>query len=157
MSASEEVLSAKNGLTCPRSDADKPSMKRLSPTVERLAAGVTLAVAFILMASVFAPNRTRAQEEWPAAGFGYAASIDPHAGLASLGVIEGDQYIVRIFAAEPEPLFSVYSAADRRELGVLLTAVQVTGRFPDLPLSEMDYGTGESIMLADPDAGGFAR
>ena len=156
MSASGEGVCAENGLTCRQRDADKPPMKRLSPTVERLAAGVTLAVAFLLMASVFAPDRTRAEEEQPADGLGQALSTDPHAGLTALGNIEGDRYTVRIFAAEPEPLYSIYSAVDGKELAVLLTSEQVARRFPDLRLSEMDYRTGSPIMLADPDAQAIA-
>ena len=130
-------------------------MKRLSPALERIFAGVGLCLAFVLMASIFAPDRTQAEEkERRSLEQSSEPSTDPHAGLVSLGTIEDDQYVVHIFAGETGPLYSVYDAADGRQLGLLLNAEEVAEWFPQLPIPSMGHPAGPPISMADPEATG---
>jgi hypothetical protein len=129
-------------------------MKRPSPTIERLIVGGSLVLAFLVMASVFAPDWTQAEP----GGVGTAddlPSTDPHADLICLGMIIDDTYEVRIFAGPSEPLYSVYDARSGAEFGVLMTADQVSERFPDLPIPEMDFDTETGGHRISADASTF--
>lgn len=128
-------------------------MKRLPPRLEQFIVAIALGGAFLLMASVFVPDFTRADSgvvERPVDPAFTEPSTDPHEGLASLGSLESGRYVVRIYGGENEPLYSIYDAADGTELGVLLTAEKVAEWFPELPLPNMEYGTDSPIMLAEP-------
>ena len=118
--------------------------------MERLIAGITLGLAFLVMASIFVPERTHAGgetgHETP------AGSTDPHQGLRSLGTLEDDCYRVTIYATTHGPRFSVSDRYEGRELGALLTADQVGRYFPDLLLPGMDFSAPMHLMLVDPDA-----
>jgi hypothetical protein len=130
-------------------------MKRLSPAVERIVAVFGLCAAFLLMASIFTPDWTQAEEEENrplTPELADETQPDPHEGLISLGVIEDDRYAVHIFAGEEGPLYSVYDARDGHELGALLDAEEVAAWFPDLPIPAMGFPADAPVGLADPDA-----
>jgi hypothetical protein len=129
-------------------------MKRLSPAVERIVAILGLCAAFLLMASIFTPDWTQAEEEdLPRPSeLANEADPDPHEGLLSLGVLEDDRYSVHIFAGDEGPLYSVYDAENGRELGVLLDAEEVAEWFPDLPIPAMGYPADAPVGLANPDS-----
>ena len=137
-----------------------------STTFRRVFAASLLAVAFIVMASVFSPDRTKAEY-----GSGGRAvnldslgselqpqSVDAHEGLPSLGSIETNSHIVQIYSTDAGPRYSVYDRITRRELGTLLTPEQVSQSFPELRLLDSDFfapgddadGMGGPLMLADP-------
>lgn len=131
-------------------------MKRLSPAAERIVTILGLCVAFALMASIFAPDWTQAEEDHSLASEPTGEpAVDPHAGLFSLGILEDDQYEVHIYAGEFGPLYSVYDAADGRELGVLLDAEEVAEWFPRLPIPAMGFPADAPVGLADPEADGL--
>lgn len=146
------LKAARFPLPCGTGAPISPDMIRPSPTVERLLAGIVLGVAFLFMASVFAPDLTEAR---PPARIDQPAppepSADPHEGLAPLGTIEDDRYLIRIYASEQGPLYSIYDRADGRELGVLMTAEDAAATFPDLPLPEMDFGTESPVLIGATD------
>ncbi len=131
--------------------ADKPPMKWMkwtSALTRRSLAVGALALGFLVMASVFVPDRIRAGE---GVGSGRSGSTDPHKSLLALGTIEDDSYLVRIFATPDGPRYSVYDTIDGSELGVLLTEEQVAKWFPDLPLPTMDFDALGPLMLTEPD------
>lgn len=123
-------------------------MTRFSPVVERLLAASILCLAFVLMASVFGPRGSRAVSgDEPA-----APSTDPHDGLRSLGELRSTKYIVRIYAGDLEPVYSIYDH-DGNELAALLRAQQVDRLIDDVELHDLIAGArdGEYLMLAEPD------
>ena len=122
-------------------------MKWTSGTIKRSVAIAGLGVAFLVMASVFAPDRTRAGD---AQSTPYGPSTDPHEGLAALGSLEDDGYRVHIYATDDGPRYSIYDISTGRELGVLLKAEQVEELFPDLPVPSMDFATSGPLMFAEP-------
>ena len=128
-------------------------MNRLSPVLERLIVGITLCAGFVLMASIFVPDRTQAELDPSQEVAAPPLSTNPHEGLQSLGTIEDDRYSIDIYVGDEGPLYSIYDAADGRELAVLLTAKQVAEWFPDLPIPDMDFGGEGPVMLAEPDFG----
>jgi len=130
--------------------------------MQRLFTVIALAAAFIVMASVFVPERARmvegadggvlprphSQRPTPRAD---EASADPHEGLSCLGELRDVRYTVKIYATESGALYSVYSS-EGTELGVLLTSAQVERRFPDLRVSTTDFSAPTSDFAA-PDGG----
>ncbi len=128
--------------------ADKPPMKWTSALTRRSLAIGGLALGFLVMASVFVPERIRAGE---GVGSSRPHSTDPHKSLLALGTIEDDSYLVRIFATPDGPRYSVYDTIDGSELGVLLTEEQVAKWFPELPLPTMDFNALGQLMLTEPD------
>lgn len=139
-------------------------MNTISSKAERIIAGFVLGVAFLVMASIIVPHDTQASESDRQAPARFArsapladGSVDAHAGLVEMGSIESSCYLVRIYGGGSQPLYTVFDIADGRELGTLLTVEQVESRFPDLPLSTIQFdGTNSSmlgphaIMSADP-------
>jgi len=123
-------------------------MKWTSALTRRSLAVGALALGFLVMASVFVPERIRAGE---GVGSGRPHSTDPHKSLLALGTIEDDSYLVRIFATPDGPRYSVYDTVDGSELGVLLTEEQVAKWFPGLPLPTMDFDMPGPLMLTEPD------
>ena len=124
--------------------------------MERVIAGVTLFISFLVMASIFVPESSHAGDEGShGAVNGHARdgdrhSTDPHAGLLSLGSVEEDCYAVHIYATSRGPRYSVYDMTNGEELGVLLSAEKVSEYFPDLPLPELDFSANTQLMLVDP-------
>jgi hypothetical protein len=148
-------------------------MKSPSFILQRVLAAAGLVVAFVFMASVFSPSNTRAgQNAVPIAripatagqqvrspDFTPSHSTDAHVGLASLGEIQTNAYVVRIYSTDLGPRYTILSREDSTELATLMSAVDVARFFPDLPLSEIDFGvSGRSdgdtdkrgpLMMAD--------
>jgi hypothetical protein len=123
-----------------------------------------LAFAFVVMASVFSPYRSQADQPSPysIANSGAVSISDPsssasaHDGLRSLGTIETTVYLVQIFCTEGGPRYSIYERASRRELGILLSAEQVEAAYPEISLPTTDFSAPvdqsefEPLMIAEP-------
>jgi len=130
-------------------NADNGSMKRLPPSVERFLAGITLCLAFVLMASIFVPDFSQAEQRaFPPADPESANA--PAADFPSLGTIENGRYRVQILVGDRGPLYSVFDAATGRELAVHLSADEVAQRFPDLPIPDMDFDALPTLSTAEP-------
>jgi hypothetical protein len=126
-------------------------MRSISPILRRVLIGSTLTIAFLVMASIFVPEFSRADSDGSGRGTIEAeASTDPHFGFVAIGTIEDDQFRVEVYGGGDQPRYTVYDATDGRELGVLMTAEEVAAWFPDLPLPEMDFDTDGAMMLAEP-------
>jgi hypothetical protein len=119
--------------------------------MDRLIAGMVLAIAFLVMASVFRPDPTEAGGDG-SNGESATHSASAHEGLRSLGSIEDDEFLVHLSACAEAPLYTVIDRADGLEVGTLMSADDVSLYFPDLPISEMDFTTRVQLMLADPSA-----
>jgi len=115
----------------------------------RLAAGIVSGAAFLVLAGLVRPDRTRAADLAPppsafeAPGPRTASAVPgaelppPQAGSridasAPLGRIEGRRYTVEILAAEGEPLYLLRDADTNEPLGVPMTAESFSDRYPDL-------------------------
>lgn len=144
--------------------------------MERLIATITLIIAFIVMASIFIPDRTVAGpsrsmhaphddgEHAPAATSHDPApaheivhhdafdsfSTDPHHGLTSLGSIEDECYRVNIWVTDLGARYSVHEAVTGELLGTLLTAEQVAAQFPEFDLPTIDFSAPSTLMMAEP-------
>ena len=126
-----------------------------SPFMERLIAGITLCIAFLVMASIIVPDPTAAHDE----GFESTTdgqppldvpTTDPHEGLVSLGSLESRGYFVEFYATSVGPRYTVCDG-EGAELGILLSAEQVAEHFPELPLPQVDFSATSTIMLAEPE------
>jgi hypothetical protein len=141
--------------------------------IKRIAITVALGVAFIVMASIFRPERSTAgnnqRRQRPApkavptsepaqpslnASDGLALlSADAHAGLRSLGVIETGRYLVAIFATDLGPRYTIFDAQSQHELGTLLSAEQLSQLLPEVDLTSVDFSVPtdqQPLMLAEP-------
>ena len=143
--------------------------------VKRIAITVALGLAFIVMASIFKPDRSTAgngqraiNRSQPSAvpvrqpgdraasaeGIGLATlSADAHAGLQSLGVVESGRYLIAIFSTDVGPRYTIVDAQSQHELGTLLSPEQVRLLLPEIDLKGMDFSapTGmQPLMLAEP-------
>lgn len=130
------------------------SEKSPNALIEKLVAGLALAFAFIVMASVISPAPSEAgdHDDGSHSPENPLPSTDPHEGLISLGSLEGDEHHILIYSTELGPRYSVYDAADGTELSVLITAERVAEWYPQLPLPTIDFDTPElQIMLAEPE------
>ncbi len=105
----------------------------------RFVASVLFVGAFLVMASIFAPDRLQAQlddvpvpvrVERPS-----RYSSDFPGATTLLGEIESGEHTVKFFATESGPLYTVYDKSGRM-LGELLTPTQIADRFPTLPLTD---------------------
>ncbi|MCI0365986.1 MAG: hypothetical protein L0219_19175 [Phycisphaerales bacterium] len=142
------------------------STKRLG----KIAAGLALAVAFLLMASVFSPERSRAgnQDRSTDASGGESSgtrlptenlSTNPHEGLPSLGSLESNGYIIRMYGTKDGPRYSIYDQATGEELAVLMTLEVAHKNFPEIGLPSMSFSASPAgstsdfspLMLAEPD------
>ena len=108
---------------------------------------IGLFVAFLIMASIFVPKKLQADEA-PLAAESAAHSSGARGRLPLLGELESQRYTVRIYGTPDRPLYTVCDRSGR-ELASLLSAEQVAGQFPDLPLPDaralhsLDAGAGE--------------
>ena len=133
-------------------------MSQPASTMERVIAGVTMFIAFLVMASIFVPDPSHA---WQVAVPGVDGqpseyfSTDPHEGLPMLGSVEQVRYAVEIYGTELGPRYSVYDTETGESLGVLMTDEQVGMRFPDLPVADFDFSGPSVLMLAEPIDGGW--
>ena len=116
--------------------------------MKSLVIGTGLVVAFLFMASIFAPDRTQAggdETPEPPLGVYSAGSIDT---MGPLGEMEGAEYDVKIFATPTGPLYSVYGK-NGDEVGTLLTADEIARRFPELPIDEARADVPLEMMGTD--------
>jgi hypothetical protein len=137
-------------------------MSLRAATLRRLVAASLLAMAFVVMASVFSPDRSQAGNSTnsrnEAGGRELGAeresqTSDAHAGLHSLGSIETSGHLVQIYCTEIGPRYTVFDRLTNRELGTLLTVEQVNQSYPELHLSDADFSASSDLgplMLADP-------
>lgn len=116
-----------------------------STNMQRLVAAIALGIAFVVMASVFAPARSSGTEGDAADQGSTAVSVS-----GSLGVIEDDRYLIAIDATEHGPRYSVHRASDGALLDALLTAREVAELYPDVPISDLSASSKTTLMLADP-------
>jgi hypothetical protein len=126
----------------------------MSPTpstiVEKLVAGLALAFAFVVMASIFTPAPSVADGNGHGQGAAHG-STNPHEGLAMLGSLEGGRYIIRIYGTDVGPRYSVYDAPTGEELSVLITAERIAEWYPEINLPAIQFDSAGHIMLADPE------
>ncbi len=114
--------------------ADTRSMKKFRPNPRNIVVAATLVAAFLVMASIFVPDRTEAVEEQPPVP-SEAYSAEARENMSLIGELEGDQYTVKFYATPHGPLYSVYDR-NGAELADLVTAADIAERFPDLQLTD---------------------
>ena len=125
-------------------------MKRLSPTAERIVAGLSLCLGFLFMASVFAPDFSHAREEMlPPVPRPVDRAAPPP---TSLGTIEDDAFFVEIIATVEGPRYSVIRREDQVEIATMLTAEELTATFPELSVEGMELDSSATRFDADTDA-----
>jgi hypothetical protein len=125
-------------------------------------------MAFLVMASIFAPAPSQAEDHGPTANTkhrddgstgqvrpvahegGDFPTTDPHEGLRALGEVEDGCYRVMIFSTSIGPRYTIYDADTNAELGALLSVAQVEQYFPDLPLRLLISDDAGALMLAQP-------
>ncbi len=119
--------------------ADSAIVKKLSILKSRrFVASVLFVGAFLVMASIFAPDRLQAQlDVVPPLTLERPSrySSDFLGAMTLLGEIQSGQHTVKFFATEDGPLYTVYDKSGRM-LGELLTPDQIADRFPSLPLTD---------------------
>jgi hypothetical protein len=152
------VIARVNRLNWAKFPADNTPMPvRSSSMVRRLCAAAGLVGAYIVMASVFSPDRSRAgsyqQISDPTAAI---PSTNPHEWLHSLGSLETLRYSVRMYSTDRGPRYSIYQATTGEELGVLLSADDVLRFFPDLDLRAIKFDAEPSaddaaLMIVVPE------
>jgi hypothetical protein len=131
--------------------------------LKRIVVVLGLGVAFIVMASIFTPERSPAgspRRSTNGAAEGARArtdaaiiSADAHDGLRSLGVIESGRYLIAIFATDLGPRYTIFDGDSQQELGTLLTAAQVQQLLPEVDLSTLDFSAPSAqqpLMLVEP-------
>jgi hypothetical protein len=131
--------------------------------MRRLLAAAAMIGAFVLMASIFSPDRSKATVEKIADPTVYGDdstdphSTDPHKGLPSLGSIEGVHYSVRAYGTAHGPRYSVFDVRSNRAVGVLLTMQDVERYFPEVHLDGLKFDVpndapeqSRTLMLAEP-------
>lgn len=126
---------------------------------KRIAVTLGLGVAFIVMASIFSPDRSRAadgvlspRESRKADDRG---STNAHEGLRSLGEIESGRYTIAIYSTDAGPRYTIITRDSGKEIGTLLTASQVEQLLPEVDLKAMDFSSPpadgpQQLMLAEP-------
>lgn len=124
-----------------------------STLVEKLVAGLSLGFAFIVMASIFSPAHTVAEntghEQHGDPGH---FSTDPHEGMTSLGSIENGNYRMMIYGTDFGPRYSIYNIETDELLATLISSEKVQERFPDLPLQTMEFTTPDILLFTNPQA-----
>ena len=124
-------------VTIAREMTDITSMKASHSVRHRLVASVILLIAFLVMASVFAPSRSQAHDRpGPVGDATSSHSTSAAKSLPSLGRLESDRFTIKLFATHRGPRYSILDDKGA-ELAGLLTAEQVAERFPDLPLPDV--------------------
>ncbi len=120
--------------------ADSAIVKKLSILKSRrFIAPVLLVSAFLVMASIFAPDRLQAQLDGVPAPIAverpsrYSSAF--LGAMTLLGEIESGEHTVKFYATEHGPLYTVYDKSGRM-LAELLTPDQIADLFPTLPLTD---------------------
>jgi len=156
-------LSADKPFMNPQNNPGTPGKRARWRIVGRIGVAAALATAFLVMASVFSPQRSKAGDLNPqsddAAGTtdaGLPPSTDPHEGLKSLGSLEGRAHVVHMYATPNGARYSVYEKTTGRELGVLMTPQRMHEWFPEIQLPGMDFSAPTDgqvpLMMAEPEA-----
>ena len=130
--------------------ADLTSMTAPRSVLGKLVAAFTLIAAFLVMASIFMPDRTPAgtitSVGGPPAAASADSSADPHAGLRCLGSIEGGAYRVEVYATAGEPRYSVFDTQSGALLGALLSAPQVDRFYPEIGLGALELDASATTV-----------
>ncbi len=120
--------------------ADRSIVKKLAILKSRrFVAAVLFVGAFLVMASIFAPDRLQAQLEvipTPvviAPQHRYSSAFLEAVTL--LGEIESGEHTVKFYATEHGPLYTVYDKSGN-VLAELITPDQIADLFPTLPLTD---------------------
>ncbi len=118
--------------------ADSAIVKKLSIlTSRRFVASILFVGAFLVMASIFAPDRLQAQLDvvrQPVVLDG-PSRYSSNFAMTLLGQIESGEHTVKFYATEDGPLYTVYDKTGYM-LAELLTPDQIADRFPTLPLTD---------------------
>jgi hypothetical protein len=123
-----------------------------APIIEKLVAGLALAFALLVLASLFTPSHSAADSHQGASHNPESShSTDPHEGLPSMGSFEGKHYVIEAYATETGPRYSIYDSTTHEELAVLITAQRVEDWYPEANLSEIQFDAPGAIMLANPE------
>jgi hypothetical protein len=128
---------------------------------KRIALTLGLGVAFIVMASVFSPDRTRASDDTAAPrelrnriNRRADDSVNAHQGLRSLGEIESGKYAISIYATDQGPRYTITEIDSGDEIGTLLTPAQIEQLLPELDLKSLDFSAtsdnAQTMSIAEP-------
>ncbi len=133
--------------------ADSAIVKRLLILKSRrFVAGVMFVGAFLVMASIFAPDRLQAQLEGvPDTAVlerPFRYSSDFLGAMTLLGELESSEHTVKFYATEDGPLYTVYDKSGSM-LAELLTPDQIADRFPTLPLTDAHADVPLKIIGTD--------
>ncbi len=135
--------------------------------LKRIAITLALGVAFIGMASIFTPERSRAGHDWlrqpldprPPQGEPPMAAIstNAHEGLHSLGVVEAGRYAITIYSTDAGPRYTIILRDSGEEIGTLLSPAQIELLMPEVDLNAIDFSAPTNaseriLMLAEPQA-----
>ena len=112
---------------------------------QHLVATVALLAAFLVMASIFAPDQLTAGPV-PVPSQRYSSEFRENMSL--LGEIESNEYRVEFYATANGPLYTVYDK-NGVELAELLTPRQIADRFPSLPLTDAQAEVPLKMMGTD--------
>jgi hypothetical protein len=123
-------------------------LKQRKLHVPRVLVALLMATAFLVMASIFAPLPSDADDVLftPSTPL---PSTDPHHGLPCIGTLEDRMYHVRAFATDGGPRYSIYDVQGE-ELAVLMSAERVAEMFPELQLPDLDFSAPSQIMMVEP-------
>ena len=110
---------------------DSDNMKGVPPIVRHVVIASILVGAFLIMASVFVPDRLQARAGEDSAT--HSAQLTE--GLPSLGELVDNRYTVKVYATPAGPRYSVYDH-DGTRVAALLSAEKVAKLYPDLPLPD---------------------
>ena len=118
---------------------------------QHLVATVALLAAFLVMASIFAPDQLTAGPELgpvpvPIPSQQYSSEF--RANMSLLGEIESNDYRIKFYATANGPLYTVYDK-NGVELAELLTPRQIADRFPSLPLTDAQAEVPLKMMGTD--------
>ncbi len=131
------------------SDIVKVLKAKLRINPQHLVATAALLVAFLVMASIFAPVQVTAVPALgPIAGPSQQYSSEFHGNMALLGEIESNDYRIKFYATAKGPLYTVYDK-NGVELAELLTPRQIADQFPSLPLTDAQADVPLKMMGTD--------
>lgn len=148
----------------PPADNRRMSVHPQPQILKRIALTLGLGAAFIVMASVFSPERTRASDNVRSPSSSRELrrnsnppaddSADAHQGLRSLGEIESGKYAISIFATDQGPRYTITEIDGGEEIGTLLTPAQIEQLLPELDLKSLDFsassGDAQVMSIAEP-------
>ena len=131
------------------SDIVKLLKTKLWINPQHLVATVALLVAFLVMASIFAPVQVTAIPALgPIEGPPLQYSSEFRENMSLLGELESNDYRIKFYATAKGPLYTVYDK-DGVELAELLTPRQIADQFPSLPLTDAQAEVPLKMMGTD--------